>query len=229
MIISHTHKFILIKSEKTAGTSIESALSYYCSGNDVVTPLGDFGFNRTENGEWIHNSLNAGNFDQHDDALTIKKKVSADVWKNYLKISMTRNPWDRVVSDFFWQKRQDPTLKPKKHFYHFLGVPFDELSLTKNMFTRFVKEGEWDTNDRFYIIDNELCVDYVIHYENLYHDLYEVCNRLGLPQLELPQLKSGIRKRNHHYSEYYDKETRAIVADRHKNDIRLFGYRFETS
>ena len=38
MIISHTHKFILLKSLKTAGTSIEAALSQACGGQDVVTP-----------------------------------------------------------------------------------------------------------------------------------------------------------------------------------------------
>jgi len=51
MIISHTHKFIFIKSEKTAGTSIEAALSRYCSGDDVVTPINDYRHNRNEKGD----------------------------------------------------------------------------------------------------------------------------------------------------------------------------------
>ena len=229
MIISHTHKYIFIKSTKTAGTSVEAALSKYCNGNDVVTPLGDFAFNRDESGTWVHKSMNAGGYQQHDDALTIKKSLPAEIWDSYFKFSITRNPWDRTLSRFFWNHRDDPTLKPKKRFYHYLGIPFDVLGPARKAFVRFLKEEEWDTNDRFYIIKGELCVDYMIHYESLAHDLNEVCTRVGLPEIQLPHLKSGFRKREHHYTEYYDADTREIVAIKHKNDIQMFGYRFDKS
>jgi hypothetical protein len=39
MIISHRHRFIFIKTRKTAGTSIEVYLSRFCGEEDVVTPL----------------------------------------------------------------------------------------------------------------------------------------------------------------------------------------------
>ena len=39
MIISHRHKFIFLKTSKTAGTSIEIALSQICGEEDVITPL----------------------------------------------------------------------------------------------------------------------------------------------------------------------------------------------
>jgi hypothetical protein len=229
MIISHTHKYILIKSTKTAGTSIEAALSQYCGGDDVVTPLGDFGFNRDEKGEWVHKSMNEGDFKQHDEALTIRDALPADVWNGYFKFSIARNPWERTLSRFFWNHRNDPALKPKKRFYHHLGIPFDELAQARKLFAEFVRAGEWDTNDRFYIIDGKLCVDFVIRYEHLGEDLAEVCRRVGLPAITLPHLKSGMRKKNHHYSEYYDAETRDIVARKHQHDIDLFGYRFETA
>ncbi len=112
MIISHTHKFIFIKSWKTAGTSIEAALSEYCSGEDIVTPLGDYDFNRSGEGEWIHKSLNAGDFKQHDYAQTIKDKLPPEIWQTYFKFSIARNPWDRAVSFFFWEKRRDPLSRP---------------------------------------------------------------------------------------------------------------------
>jgi hypothetical protein len=35
-----------------------------------------------------------------------------------------------------------------------------------------------------------------------------------------------MRKGKHHYTEYFDDETRDIVADLHRNDIRLFNYTF---
>jgi hypothetical protein len=39
MIVSHEHKFIFLKTKKTAGTSIELALSALCGPDDVITPL----------------------------------------------------------------------------------------------------------------------------------------------------------------------------------------------
>ena len=38
MIISHEHKFIFLKTKKTAGTAIEAALSEVCGASDVITP-----------------------------------------------------------------------------------------------------------------------------------------------------------------------------------------------
>lgn len=228
MIISHTHKFIFIKSWKTAGTSLEAAISNYCSGDDIVTPLGDYGFNRDGKGAWVHRGMNAGAFHQHDDALTIKRQIPATVWANYFKFSIARNPWDRMISLFYWEYRRTPPPLIQKRFYHHLGLPFDELRHARELFSEFVKTGDWETNDRFYVIDDQLCVDFVIRHESLMEGLTEVCNTIGIPAIALPQLKAGMREKAHHYSEYYNETSKAFVAERHKNDIRLLGYQFET-
>lgn len=231
MIISHSHKFIFIKSLKTAGTSVEAALSNHCGGNDVVVPINDFGHNRDEKGEFVHRAMNADEFyrkiGQHVDAPTIKAREPAEIWNNYFKFSITRNPWDRALSYFFWDKRQDPALKPRKRFYHYLGVPFDEFAIVKNQFTEFVKSRSLENNDRFYCIDDQLCVDFVIRYESLEEDYNEVCRRIGIPVTGLPHLKTGIRQERRSISDYYDNETRDIVAQLHRNDLRFFGYQFE--
>ncbi len=39
MIISHKHRFIFIKTRKTAGTSVEISLSRYCGSEDIITPI----------------------------------------------------------------------------------------------------------------------------------------------------------------------------------------------
>ena len=233
MIISHSHRFIFIKSFKTAGTSLESTLSNYCSGDDIVTPLNDYRHNRTEKGEFIHKAMNYEAFAeldlknlQHANARVIKSQVSPEVWDSYFKFSITRNPWDRAVSFFYWEMRNDPRIKPKKRFYHHLGVPFSEIDQLRALFSEFIRSGNWPSNDPFYIMDGELCVDHVIRYENLYDDFSEVCSRLGLPANALPRLKGGIRTKKYHYTDYYDDETREIVARRHANDIRLFQYEF---
>ena len=235
MIISHTHKYLFLKSVKTAGTSIEAALSQSCSGNDVVTPLNDFSHNRDETGGAVHRAMNTDmlpwwnreDIGQHVDAATMKGHLPSDVWQGYCKFSIARNPWDRVVSLFAWKTRNDASMKPQKRFYHRLGVPFDELAELRKNFAIFVSRG-FETNDRFYILDGELCADFMIRYESMNEDLAALAKKLGLPPLNVPRLKTGIRPGQYHYSQYYDEATKELVGDRHAHDIRLFSYRFES-
>lgn len=227
MIISHTHRYIFIKSLKTAGTSVEAALSQYCRGQDIVTELGDYRFNRDANGNWIHHTMNADGFEQHDDALTIKNKVPESIWNNYLKFSITRNPWDRTVSLFFWERKRKPDSAAKPGLLQRLGLGPDEHTRLRTEFREFVLASQWENNDRFYFMDGRLCVDYVIRYESLAQDFENLCQRLGLPTIELPRLKADIRKDRQPYTALYDKDTQAAVADRHRLDIQYFGYTFE--
>ena len=39
MILSHTRRFIFIKTRKVSGTSMEISLSKNCGGDDVITPI----------------------------------------------------------------------------------------------------------------------------------------------------------------------------------------------
>ncbi len=224
MIVSHSHKFIFIKSTKTAGTSIEAALSQHCSGDDVVTELGDYRHNRDDNGNWVHRAMNSSGFEQEEPALSVRSKLGPEVWSTYFKFSITRNPWDRAVSSFSWHNRR--AVKPKEGLMGKLGLSRNEMEATRAAFAEFVRNG-LKTNDRFYVIDDELCVDYVIRYEDLQEGYDEVCRRIGVPRTELPRLKSGIRDAARHYSAYFDDETRELVRRRHAHDLRLFGYAFE--
>ncbi len=230
MIISHSHRFIFIKSLKTAGTSLETALSNQCGGNDVIVPINDFGHNRDADGQLSHRSMNADEvyrrIGQHVDATTIKSREPAEVWNSYFKFSITRNPWDRALSYFFWDHRRDESLAPPKRFYHVLGVAYDDFTPVKRKFAEFVRGRTLENNDRFYIIEDELCVDFVIRYEHLEDGYREVCARTGLSTLQIPRLKTGIRKKERPYTDYYDDETRDIVAELHRNDILFFNYRF---
>lgn len=234
MIISHTHKFIFIKSIKTAGTSVEAALSNYCEGDDVVTPLNKFAFNRDDESGIAHRSMNAETLEwwdresigQHVDASTIKSKVSTEVWNGYFKFSITRNPWDRVVSLFTWRARRDAATNTRRSLLNSFRIPLVEMRQTRKRFSYFVRSGP-ETNDRFYLMANELCLDFVIRYEHLNDDLASVCREIGLAgDIPLPRLKAGIRPSQYHYSEYYDDQSKKLVGALHSNDLRLFGYEF---
>lgn len=141
MIISHKHKFIFVKTFKTAGSSIEKILFNYLDKNDILTG--------SDSDELP--SLNAKPV-RHRSASWIKKYYPKE-WEEYYKFSVDRNPWDVAVSWFFWMKHagrlQEETFDS--------WVKSAKLSGLKN----------WDK----YTIDNTIAVDRVLKYENLDNEL----------------------------------------------------------
>lgn len=137
MIISHRHRFIFIKTEKTAGTSIEMALGKVCGPDDVITAVvhpADRALQRSLGPGYrggqndviplrfltpldVARAIKAGRrprFTNHIGAVDIRRFVSRDVWEGYYKFCVERNPWDKAVSLYAWwreleaQFRRDP-------------------------------------------------------------------------------------------------------------------------
>ena len=103
-------------------------------------------------------------------------------------------------------------------------------------FGRFVRQLITDENamnwvhfrpQHTFICDEEmrLQMDFVGRMENLEHDFRLVAERLGIDAV-LPKVNVG----NHRdYRQYYDAETRPLVARVYRKDIALFDYDFETT
>ena len=75
------------------------------------------------------------------------------------------------------------------------------------------------------MIDGEVCVDYLIRYEQLGDGIHHVCNVLNIPfrPEEIPTLKVGVRP-NRLVRDYYDQETTDRVMQLYDSEIRMFGY-----
>ena len=230
MIISHKHKFIFIKTAKTAGTSIEVFLSQHCGPDDVVTPIGPpvaghvprnyhglfnplpeifSGANRPR-AAW-RDLLRGNKFYNHMTALLVRSRVPTRVWENYFKFCVERNPWDKVLSHYYMHAHRAGSLA--------LDVYFKTGKFPIN-FPRYTDRS-----------GNEIIIDRVLRYENLTAELSEVFAQLNIPftgSLEV-RAKSEYRTERKSYQLVFNDEQRRMIEQKFAREIELHGYRFETA
>lgn len=233
MIVSHRHRFIFHKTRKTAGTSIEIALSEFCGPSDIISPndpadekmRSELGFVGPQN-RWVSpfrlgfKGLLAllGRREwafhyNHCTADLIKRRVGNKKYSEYTKFCVVRNPWDRAVSIYWWNRNRED------------GHAIDESISFSQYITS--EERKIVTDQDVYMIDGEIVVDEIIRFEDLKSGLKQVTDKIGLSELTLPRAKTYTRKNKEHYSKMYDDETRDFIASKCAFEIEHFGYEFD--
>lgn len=230
MILSHKYKFIFLKTNKTAGTSIEIALSKFCGAEDVITPItAEDEVTRKELGcrgpqNYLATLRDYGvrdiyglvvrrqrklRFYNHIPARLVMQRVPQEVWNSYFKFCFERNPWDRFLSLYYWRCRTEP--RPTVSEFLASDAPLD------------LKRRGFD----IYTIGGKVVVDRVCLYENLTEELEAVRRLLGIPEpLVLPRAKSKFRGDRRSYREVLTEEEKAKIESLFSDEIRLFGYTY---
>ncbi|CAN5611258.1 sulfotransferase family 2 domain-containing protein [soil metagenome] len=213
MIISHQHRFVFMKSRKTAGTSVEIALSRVCGPEDVITalPRADEAIRAAAGGRGRQHTTGPGlrrSVHEHSPVAVARQALGEATWAEYFTFVVERNPWDAVVSLYFWVNRHDGRLT----FDEF--VHRDEVvNLASQQFRSWHARGE-------------RAVDRVLRYERLDDEVGEVWEHLGLPGApELPRAKSGLRDQTG-YRQHYVPATRDLVGELFARQIAELGYEF---
>lgn len=145
------------------------------------------------------------------------RQYGRDVWDNYYKFSVIRNPWAKVVSHYFWRKQRAWWYSP--------GDELDFPSWVKN-FNEF-KDHLGDKNRpqiEWVALEGEWAMDEMVKLENLNRHWPRICDDIGVEYKPLPHSNETSHA---HYSNYYDQETQDIVADWYKPDIETFNFEFE--
>jgi hypothetical protein len=231
MIISHEHKFIFLKTRKTAGTSVEIALSGFCGERDVITPIspadealrqklshrGPQNFrvlskyapkDRSPLSTKKRMRQKQIGYYNHMSAEEIRATIGTTIWDEYFKFCFERNPWDKAISRYFHGTRKG---EPRPSLLEFLR------SEDPNKLSNF----------GIYSIDGDLAVDHVGLYENLDSELERIVALLNLPEkISLPRAKATFRKDRRHYRDVMGPEERSMIERVCAREIARFGYSF---
>jgi len=198
-MISFNKQTIFIQIPKCVGSSIENALM------DDSSILRSNSYPHTFK---VACPLN------HLTLLDIEKSkiMNVDQIKKMFKFAVVRNPWDRLISEYIYLK---PRMELTKTFR-------DEIKNLAN-YADLGIYGNHCLAQHYFIRGETVSVDFVAKFENLQEDFDKVCDKIGIPRQKLPHTNKSNHK---HYTEYYDEETREIVAEKYAKDIEYFGYEF---
>ena len=184
--------------------------------------------------EYDHKARNSNGFYDHTPPERIKKQIGEKLWNKYFKVTAIRNPWDLVVSSYFWELNKKVSLKDYFKVVNLKALIFDYLKDFRKIrrpmnFTSYIKNLPKSYVNTNYYFDSKgkPLANYFIRYENLENDFKKVCKKIGIPAETLLSLKSKTRNSKKHYSVYYTKETRDIVAKIFEKEITYFKYKFE--
>ncbi|MGF1535240.1 MAG: hypothetical protein ACFB4J_01975 [Elainellaceae cyanobacterium] len=231
MIISHKHRFIFIKTMKTASTSLEVFLSQHCGDRGVITPIYppvkphhaqnyQSGFNplpelwlRARHRQPLQSTLKdyrtCNRFYNHLPAYAIRARVPRQIWRTYFKFCVERNPWDKTLS-YYHMRRYD--------------------SKQPLSFKAYLSHGDFCLNYPYYtdLGGDRIIVDRVIHYEALSQGLSDVCQRLDIPFSGTLDIWAKADRRNDYrpYQDIYTPAQRQLIETVFAKEIELHDYRF---
>jgi hypothetical protein len=220
MLVSHKHKFIYIKTRKTASTSIEGLLEPLCAPEGHV-PRHVQPFIASENGIIAGRAGGEKETDpltSHSSARAISKELGTKTFRAYLKVYPVRNPYDKVVS-WFWH-----VMPPETR-----GELQEDFGAARKLFrTWLLMRPILPVDSQFYTTSRGFFKAHTIHYERMSEDLEALAEKLKaeIDMSQLPSWKTASRAhKDVPISDYYDTDTSDIVKNEFSRDFKKFGYR----
>lgn len=199
MIVGNS--FIYIRVPRTASSSMESVLSKYHSKkyNNIFTSK-------------LPNLI-----DVEKKHITVQElnRFRPDLLGKKYSFAFVRNPYDRIVSYFYYHYKQR-RLTTFKDFV----LKYVKNKSRLSSYSFWYKQSSW-----LYDKNGKMAVDFVGRYENLESDFNEITRKLiGIPLFNaLPHLKKSVEKKP--YEKYYTDELKEIVYQECKVDFDNFQYR----
>jgi hypothetical protein len=138
-------------------------------------------------------------------------------FNSMFKFSFVRNPFERLLSEYFYIRKMKGC-KCKSSF------DSEYNTFKKFVISNAMEKCSFENHSSLQIeMANPKYMNFIGRFENLQEDFNTVCDKIGIPHQELQHKNKTKHK---HYTEYYDDETRSIVAEKYAKDIEYFGYEF---
>ena len=146
----------------------------------------------------------------------------------YFKFTIVRNPWDRLVSAYFFLKKGGFGEKDRDWFNEELSSFIDFDDFVKRWVN---KKNIWKWHhfrpQYHYMLDKreKIPLDFVGFLENLDDDFKYITKKIGIT-CDLP---TSNKSKHKNYQDYYNDETKEIIREIYSEDIELLGYNFDNT
>lgn len=149
-------------------------------------------------------------------------------FQDAFKFAIVRNPWDRLVSAYLYLKAgrtKDDRAWFVDHLARYASIREFVLALQNPFVRGYVLAWRHFMPQWYFICERqgEVAVNELLRFERLKDDLPALMARLGIDR---PIDRANATEREP-YQRYFDSETREIVGSIYKDDISMFGYRFD--
>lgn len=176
----------------------------------------------------FHTLFSADTIGHH--ALVWYKTYNETKFNDYYKFAIVRNPWDRIVSAFYYLKQGGMIESDKAFALKHLGQYDNFADFVRGLeipeYRRKILRWIHFIPQCYFLCEESggsLMVDFLGKYETIDDDLKQICEHLRMRYGEL----EFVNKSDHRpYWEYYDRHTVEIVRDLYRRDIELFDYEF---
>lgn len=228
MIISHEYKFIYIKNQKVAGSSLELFFSKICPRTDFITENDNFrnrvlispkrdiriqkeldfasiipfrGVRR-----WKVRSFPYLYFYNHMPATEVRALVGNKIWNQYFKFAVERNPFEKAVSHYYGFYGKNPCISFRDFVYAFPS--FSDYS---------------KYTDR----NGDIIVDRVVQFDNINEEIGSICSMLGIhfPGTLKEKIHANARPKTD-YRNLYTENEKSIISYICQKEIERFSYCF---
>lgn len=218
-MICRSRGIVFIHIPKTGGTSIERLL-WTREAHNHENLYGSTRNQRLLRPPW---KLPANKYQlaalQHLTAAQVMTEIGEPCFRSFFSFSIVRNPFDRLVSQFEYMRREREELR------RYLGITRDSSFKTYLRRLKRRKHPQWQPQVEFLFSDARVqLVDRIYRLEEMAALVADLRSRYALTLDHTPHLNKTERKSVVHY---YDDEARELVEELYRDDLRLLGYRFE--